>query len=253
MSVPTVSLYGIALSKMNMDQTVDYLTSIVEKRIPHQVVTANPIMFMDALKDPDYMKMMRHAELVIPDGTGLVWAASRVGQPVAERVPGIELFHRLAEQGGRAGWRIYLLGASPEVIRICSTRLAEQYPGLQVVGARDGFFRDDQNDEIIADIVAAAPDLLFVANAPSRQEPWIGRYKARLGVPVMMGVGGSFDVLAGKSKRAPKLFRQMRLEWLYRLLREPWRYKRMLVLPQFVMRVLRENPLTSKNENLPNR
>lgn len=246
MAIPTVPLYGIALSKMNMEQTVDYLTSVVESRVSHQVVTANPIMFMDALEKPDYMRVMRQAELVVPDGTGLVWAANHVGQPVAERVAGIDLFHRLVETGSRAGWKVYLLGASPDVVQAAASRLESLYPGLLIVGVRDGFFTEEQDEEIIADIVAAKPDLLFVANSAARQEPWIGRYKSRLNVPVMMGVGGTFDILSGRSKRAPIWFQKMRLEWFYRLLREPWRYKRMLVLPKFVFRVLRENPLSSK-------
>src|SRR5690606_32810642 len=119
-------------------------------------------------------------------------------------------------------------------------RLRLQYPKMQFVGYRDGYFGDEQDQEVIAAIKAANPDLLFVARAVNNQEPWIGRYKQELGVPVMMGVGGSFDVIAGKAKRAPKLFRQLRLEWLYRLLKEPTRWRRMLALPQFAIKVIRE-------------
>src|SRR5690606_6071436 len=167
------------------------------------------------------------AELVVPDGTGLVWAANHVGQPVAERVAGYDLLHRLAERGGREGWKVFLLGSTSEIVQDAARRLEQLYPGLVVVGARDGFFKAEQDEEVIAEVVAARPDLLFVANSGARQDPWIGQYKLQLQVPLMMGVGGSFDIIAGKLKRAPIFVQKLRLEWLYRLIQEPSRYKRM--------------------------
>ncbi len=238
--IPTVSLFGVHVSKLDMQASIDYLIGAVERREPHQVITANPIMLMTALGDPAYMAMMKQAEFIVPDGTGAVWAAGYVGQPVAERVPGIELMHHLLAAGEQRGWRVYLLGASPETIKTAHERLTMDYPRLTFAGYRDGFFTDDQDAEVIAEIQAAKPDLLFVARAVNNQEPWIGRYKEELGVPVMMGVGGSFDVVAGNVKRAPKLFRQLRAEWLYRLLMQPTRWRRMLALPQFAIKVMRE-------------
>jgi N-acetylglucosaminyldiphosphoundecaprenol N-acetyl-beta-D-mannosaminyltransferase len=239
-SIPTVSLFGVRVSKLGMNDSVRVLTEAIEKREPHHVITANPIMIMTALEDPAYMAMMKKAEFIVPDGTGAVWAANYVGEPVAERVPGIELMHNLLAVGEQKGWRAYLLGTSPETIEIAYERLRMEYPRMHFVGYRDGFFSDEQDSEIIADIKAAKPDLLFVARAVNNQEPWIGRYKEELGVPVMMGVGGSFDVIAGKVKRAPKLFQQLRLEWFYRLLLQPTRWRRMLALPQFAIKVIRE-------------
>lgn len=245
-AIPTVPIFGIRVSKVDMPATVAYLTEVVSSRIPHQVITANPIMVMAALEDPAYMNIMKSAELVVPDGTGVVWAANYCNEPVAERVAGYDLLHELMRQGERYRWKVYLLGSTPEVIRETAERLQLQYPGVIIVGYHDGYFGLEEDEKIIADIVKANPDILFVARGADSQEPWIAKYKSKLGVPIMMGVGGSFDVISGKSKRAPKAFQKMRMEWLYRLLREPTRYKRMLALPKFALKVVREKDKVTK-------
>lgn len=239
-TIPTVPIYGLQVSKMNMDDTVEYLEQSIKKGKPQQIITANPIMIMTALEQPAYMQVMKHAELLVPDGAGLVWAASTCGQPVAERVAGYDLLHRLMDRGQSLQWKVYLLGSTPEVIQATATRLKSLYPHTSIVGYRDGFFGPDQDAEIIAEIRRLSPDLLFVARGADTQEPWIGTYKQELGVPIIMGVGGSFDVISGKTKRAPKLFQKLRLEWFYRLLKEPTRYKRMLALPKFALKVLKD-------------
>jgi N-acetylglucosaminyldiphosphoundecaprenol N-acetyl-beta-D-mannosaminyltransferase len=235
-----VSIYGIRVFKLNMQQTVESLVQAVEKRQITQVITANPIMIMTALEHPKYMAMMQRAELIVPDGAGLVWALSYIGKPVAEKVAGIELMHELLAVGEVKGWRIFLLGASPEIIQVTAGKLRDRYPKLQLVGVRDGYFQENEDESVIRQIREAAPDILLVGRSADKQEPWIDHYKEQLGVPVIMGIGGSFDVLSGKLKRAPKLFIRFRLEWFYRLLQEPWRYKRMLLLPKFVVKVIRD-------------
>ncbi|MFK7694774.1 WecB/TagA/CpsF family glycosyltransferase [Paenibacillus sp. HJGM_3] len=246
MTFSTVSIFGVPFSKMSMADTVAYLTEAIESRKPHQVITANPIMVMAALQSPEYMAMMKRAELIVPDGTGVVWAASYVGNPVAERVPGIELIHKLFAVCERRGWKVYLLGAAPDVVREAGLKIAEQFPNLNIVGVRDGYFGPDQDAEVIASIRETAPDLLLVGRSVEGQEPWIDRYKSQLQVPVTIGVGGSFDVISGRLKRAPALFRKLRLEWLHRLLKEPKRYKRMLALPKFAVKVIREKENVQK-------
>lgn len=244
---PVVTIFGVPVSKWNMRQTVDYLCRVVEDgTVPHQVITANPIMVMAALRDPKYMRMMKEAEIIVPDGAGVVWAAGYVGNPVAERVPGIDLLHELMREGEARGWRVYMVGASDEVIQAAADKLRQSYPGIELAGFRNGYFGDKEDDAVIEEIRAAKPHILLVGRSADKQEPWIGKYKAQLGVPVMMGVGGSFDVLAGKLKRAPVLFRKLRLEWFYRLLQEPWRYKRMLELPKFALKVIREKENVQK-------
>lgn len=242
LTYPKSTLFDISVSTMSMDETVEYLAEAVRTKQAHQVITANPIMMMAALEDPAYMTIMQHAELVVPDGAGVVWAASRLDKPVTERVAGYDLLHELLRKGEPHGWKAYLLGAEPNVIQAAAARLRDMYPGIQIVGERDGYFTDEEDAEVIADIRAKQPDLLFVARSAKNQEPWIGKYKTELQVPVMMGVGGSFDVIAGKVKRAPELWIRLRLEWLYRLLKEPSRWRRMLALPKFMWRVLRVRP-----------
>ncbi|MBD2868390.1 WecB/TagA/CpsF family glycosyltransferase [Paenibacillus arenilitoris] len=236
---------------MSMDETVDYLTVAIEqKRLTH-VITANPIMVMSAVDDPKYAEMMKRADLIVPDGAGVVWAAKFAGNPVTERVTGIELINRLLQQGEPRRWRVYLLGTSQDIIDSAAEKLQLQYPQVRIVGSRNGFFGPEQDDEVIDAIRAAEPDLLFVARGAETQEPWIVKYKKRLGVPLVMGVGGSFDVISGKLKRAPVLFQKLRLEWLFRLLQEPKRYKRMLALPKFVVKVLRDKENVTKPRAMP--
>lgn len=246
MSYSKVSIFGVPISKMSMKDTVAYITRIIESRKPHQIITANPIMVMTALEDARYMKMMKEADLVVPDGAGVVWAAGYVGNPVAERVAGYDLMHELMKLGETRGWKVYMVGASPDIIQAAADRLKQMYPALQLVGFRDGYFGEEEDSRVIESIRALAPDILLVGRSADKQEPWIAQHKEELGVPVMMGVGGSFDVLSGKLKRAPVLFQKLRLEWFYRLLQEPWRYKRMLVLPKFALKVIREKENVQK-------
>jgi N-acetylglucosaminyldiphosphoundecaprenol N-acetyl-beta-D-mannosaminyltransferase len=237
----TTSLFGINVSRMDMTATVKYLTNVVHTRTPHQVVTINPIIIMTGLNHPSFMSVLQRAELIVPDGAGVVWAARHIGKPVAERVTGFDLLHQLMEAGNEHKWRIYLLGASPTTIQEAYTRLSQQYPSVQFVGYRDGFFGEAEDVEVLASIKQANPDILFVGRSTHTQEPWIDRYRAELGIPIMMGVGGSFDVISGSLKRAPLIFQKLQLEWLFRLILQPWRCKRMLDLPKFVWKVLRNS------------
>ncbi|WP_010278950.1 WecB/TagA/CpsF family glycosyltransferase [Paenibacillus senegalensis] len=247
MKFQTVTIFGVPFSKMSLNETVEYLTNAIQEKRPHQVITANPIMVMEARKNNEYLDMMKRAELIVPDGAGIVWAANYVGEPVAERVTGFELLHELLKVGEKHRWKVYLLGASPDIIQAAADKLKQQYPLINFAGIRDGYFGPEQDEEIIADIQGKEPDLLLVGRSADRQEPWIDKYKHRLQVPVMMGVGGSYDVISGKLKRAPQWFIRMRLEWFYRLLQEPWRYKRMMVLPKFALSVIRHKDKVTRS------
>jgi len=234
----TVTLFGVEVSKMGMKETVAYLAESVRRRRPTHVVTANPIMFMTGFEDNSFLEMLKNADLVVPDGAGLVWAASRLGKPVKERVPGIDLVQELFRIGDREGWEVYLLGASEEVIQAARSKIEEQFPGLRIVGCRNGYFGSEEDEAVVRSIAEVSPDLLLVGRSTYTQDPWIAKHYDRLGASVMIGVGGSFDVMSGRLKRAPKWMQSMKLEWLYRLMLEPTRWRRMLVLPKFVLRVL---------------
>lgn len=235
-----MTLYGVPFSKMNMKETVAYLTEAIEARRPTRVITGNPIMLMVGLENPEFHRALATADLVVPDGAGVVWAARRLKQPVRERVAGFDLMHELLQEGDRKSWSVYLLGASADVIQAAHDNLKREYPGIRFVGYRDGYFTDREDGAVVAAIKEAKPDMLFVARATMNQEPWIEKYAPVLGIPVVMGIGGSFDVVAGKLKRAPAIFRKLSLEWFYRLLQEPSRYKRMLVLPRFALKVIKD-------------
>ncbi|MFD2117016.1 WecB/TagA/CpsF family glycosyltransferase [Paenibacillus yanchengensis] len=244
--LPTVSIYSIPFSKVGMDDTIQYLTERIENGQQTHVITANPIMVMTAKENAAYKAMMLKADLIVPDGVGIVWAAKKVGQPVAERVTGIELLQQLMAIGEKRRWRAFLLGTSQEVIEAAAQKLQMQYPQLKIAGYRNGFFGEKEDPEVIEQIKALDVQLLFVARGAETQEPWIVRYREQLGVPLIMGVGGSFDVLSGKLKRAPKVVQKLRLEWLFRLLQEPKRFGRMLVLPKFVLHVLKDKEKVTK-------
>ena len=243
--VPTVPIFGIPFSKMSMDETVQYLTKAIEEGRQTHVVTANPIMVMAALEDPGFKDVLLQADLIVPDGAGVVWAARCGGDPVAERVTGFDLMHRLMEQGEKRKWTAYLLGTTQEIIEAAAEKLQLQYPQVRIVGVRNGFFGPDEEAAVVEDIRKHRPHLLFVARGMAF-EGWNAKYKKELGASFIMGVGGSFDVVSGKLKRAPVLFQKLRLEWLYRLLQEPSRASRMLALPKFVVKVMRNKENVTK-------
>jgi N-acetylglucosaminyldiphosphoundecaprenol N-acetyl-beta-D-mannosaminyltransferase len=194
-------------------------------------------MTMTARSNPSLAAVMEAAELVIPDGAGVVWALGRQGLRVP-RSPGIELARRLLEHGAQRGWRMALVGASPETMARLQERLTVEIPGLQLALACHGYQSAETWPGIERRLQELQPDLVLVALGVPRQETWIHGLQPRTGL--WMGVGGSFDVWAGVKKRAPGWLGSLRLEWLYRLLQEPQRWRRMLALPAFAWAVLRQ-------------
>jgi N-acetylglucosaminyldiphosphoundecaprenol N-acetyl-beta-D-mannosaminyltransferase len=204
------------------------------------VVTPNPEIVMLARRDASFAQMLNEADLAVPDGVGLMWAARLLGTPLRERVPGSALVPALAERSAREGYRWFLLGAAPGVAEEAGRVLMARYPGLKVVGAFAGDASPDGDAATRAAIQAAgAVDVLLVAYGAPRQERWMARNRD-LGIPVMMGVGGVYNYLTGRSRLAPGWMRRLGFEWLYRLVTEPWRWRRQLALPQFAALVLVE-------------
>jgi N-acetylglucosaminyldiphosphoundecaprenol N-acetyl-beta-D-mannosaminyltransferase len=206
---------------------------------PRQVCTANPEFVMTARRQPEFMTVLQNADLVLADGVGLLWAAKRLGTELPQRVTGSDGIYLLAERAARQGWTLFLLGAQPGVAEKTAKLLATRYPGLQVVGTWPGSPRDEDYPEIARRIKAARPDILLVAYGAPKQDIWIARHKEDLSVPVSMGVGGAFDFVAGVQKRAPGWIIRLNLEWLWRLITQPWRWKRQLDLPRFAWQVVR--------------
>jgi N-acetylglucosaminyldiphosphoundecaprenol N-acetyl-beta-D-mannosaminyltransferase len=203
-----------------------------------QIVTLNAEMTMAALADPALGAAIESAALVIPDGSGVVWALGRQRLRV-RRSPGIELAWSLLESAAQRGWRVALVGASPAVMDTLVARLRQRLPALQLVFHAHGYQPAQAWGELERQLLAARPDLVLVALGVPRQETWIAGLGARRG-GLWMGVGGSFDVWAGTKQRAPRWMGALQIEWLYRLLQEPHRWRRMLALPAFAWAVLRE-------------
>lgn len=223
---PTVNLLGVPVHAVTMDQTLDWIAAAVVERPPRQICTANPEFVMLAQRDPAFCTVLQQADLVLPDGVGLLWAARRLGGHLPERVAGSDLIYRLAERGAERGWRVYFLGAAEGVAARTADILARRYPGLVVPGAYAGSPRPEDDEALAARVRAAQPDVLLVAYGAPKQDLWIARNRLRLGVPVSMGVGGSFDFVAGVARRAPVALQRLGLEWLHRLWRQPWRARR---------------------------
>ncbi len=209
-----------------------------EKQSAKQVCTVNPEFIMIAQRDPIFFHILQRAALCVPDGVGLLWASRYLGAPLPERVTGSDGLPLIAEHAAERGWKIFFLGAGAGIAARAATILQARYPGLQVVGTHSGSPAADEEDAIVALINKSGADILFVAYGAPKQDKWIARNLPRLQVGMAMGVGGSFDFIAGTVPRAPEWLQKRGLEWLYRLLRQPWRWRRMLRLPRFVLAVL---------------
>lgn len=232
-----VEVLGVKIDDYSMPETVNHIQEAVEKKEYTWVVTANPELIFAAGADARLKQLINRAQLVTPDGVGVVWAANRLGYPVPERVTGIDLLEALLPVASEKGWRIFLLGSKPGVAELAAHKVTEKYPGI-VWQTQHGYFQADEQPEIIERIREFNPDLLLVGLGAPRQEFWIASHLDL--ATVSIGVGGSFDALAGLNKRAPQWIQGIRLEWLYRLLKQPQRLRRQMVLPQFVWRVLKQ-------------
>jgi N-acetylglucosaminyldiphosphoundecaprenol N-acetyl-beta-D-mannosaminyltransferase len=239
LAVKSIDVLGVRVDDVTNDDLLALVDGYVAGRQPHQIITLNPEMLVAACDDPEFRQVLNSADLNVADGVGLVMAARWLGHPLRGRVTGSDGIYRLSEHCARKGYRPFFLGAATGVAQVVAGRLSARYPGLEVAGAYAGSPRSEDEDDMVSRVRAAAPDLLFVAYGVPAEERWIARNRDCLGVPVMIGVGGAFDFVAGIARRAPSWMRRAGLEWLYRLIRQPWRWRRQLALIRFVTLVLR--------------
>lgn len=225
---------------IDMERALQVILQMVGGGRCHLVATVNPEFVMRARRDTAFGQVLDSSDLCLADGWGVLWAARRRGCGLSDRVTGTDLVLRLASQGADAGLRIFLLGAAPGVAAETAARLTRANPGLVVAGTHDGSPAPSDDEQTLALVRAARPDILLVAYGAPRQELWIARLREQLPVSVAIGVGGAFDFIAGRVRRAPRWMQQAGLEWLFRLARQPWRIRRMSVLPVYALRVLRE-------------
>jgi len=237
--VPRVSVLGVRVDAVSPDDVLRRVNEFLSHPRPRQIATANSLMILAAARHPGLSHALAAADLVVPDSVGVVWAAARRGARLIQ-IPGVELMERMCAEAADRGWTVYLLGAAPGVAAAAAEALQKRYPRLRVTGVDHGYFAHKEEAAVIDRVAQTAPDFLFVALDTPRQDAWIHQHLGRLRAGVTMGVGGSFDVFAGRVPRAPTWMRRARLEWLFRLWREPRRIGRMAELPRFVFRVLRE-------------
>jgi N-acetylglucosaminyldiphosphoundecaprenol N-acetyl-beta-D-mannosaminyltransferase len=230
----SIAILGVRVSNVDIPESLAIIEGLIESDTPHQVVTVNTEFVMAARKDNEFKAIINAATLALPDGVGLLWAARFLGHPLKERVTGVDTVQRVAELAARKGYRLFLLGAAEGVADLCAQRLSNKHPNLQIVGTYSGSPAVEEEDRIVALIKQAKPDVLFVAYGAPQQDKWIAHNLEMLRVPLAMGVGGAFDFIAGVAVRAPRWTQRLGLEWLHRLYREPWRWRRMLALPRFV-------------------
>lgn len=233
-----IAVLDVLIDVVTMGEAVRTVEEFINQKKSHLVVTPNAEIIMMAQQDQQLAQIINHADLVIPDGAGVVWAARYQGDFMPERVAGCDLVQNLLDRAATQNYRIYMLGGAPGVAEKAKQVAEKRYPGVQIVGVRHGFFTKDDETEIIANIKSSRPDILLVALGVPRQEKWLAKHMEKIQVPVAIGVGGTLDVMAGIVKRAPVWMQNYKLEWLYRLVSDPKRAMRMVALPRFVVQVI---------------
>lgn len=224
---PVLNTYVNAIS---LDETVDEIEKIIARGVPtqHVVINASKVNLMEA--DPELASIVNECPLINADGASIVWAAKKLGVPLRERVTGIDLFQRLVGLASEKGYRIYLFGAKEEVVTKVKAIFEDRYPGIQIVGYRNGYFTEADEPQIVSDMAASGADMMFVAFSSPKKEYWVHKYIDQIGIPFVMGVGGSFDVVAGVTDRAPTWMQEHGLEWFFRFIQEPGRlWKRYII------------------------
>lgn len=228
-----VDVLGVAFDNVTMDEAVNKAMALLEEDGPHLVATPNPEIVQRAGKDAEFAEILGKADLVIPDGVGVMYAAKILGRPLKARVPGIDFASNLMKRMAETDKRLFLLGAAPGVAEQAAVNLQASYPGLVVCGTHDGYFQED--GPVAQAVREARADVVFVCLGAPKQEKWIAANGRATGARLLIGMGGALDVFAGKVERAPEQFQKMGLEWLYRLMKQPSRIGRMAKLPLFLV------------------
>ena len=233
-----VDVLGVGIDDLTMKEAVDRALSLVLEHRGAYMVTPNPEIVMAAWDDPEVAEAIENADLVIPDGTGVMQAARILKTPLKEHLPGIdaatEILKRLAQDGGS----VFLFGARPGIAEKAAERMKKLFPGLKVCGTNDGYGSNDAT--VVSKINAAKPDFVMVCLGVPKQEKWMAKYAGKLDVGLMAGLGGTLDVFSGHVRRAPILWQKLNLEWLYRCFAEPKRFKKIKRLPQFIFKAWRK-------------
>lgn len=217
------SLFGLEIDAMTMAEVLDRATADVRERRRLLIGVVNAAKVVKMRKDELLRDSLLQADVLLADGQAVVWASRILGHPLPERVAGIDLFERLLESADRNHESVFFLGARPEVLEALLVQVGIRFPGLRVAGSRDGYFSADESSEVADEIATSTADMLFLGITSPKKEIFLARFGDNLNVPLMHGVGGSFDILAGVTRRAPRAWQRLGIEWAYRLLQEPRR------------------------------
>ncbi len=232
----TVALFGLPISNVTMAEAVDRIDQAIQHRELYQIATANLDFARNALRSESLQRVICDCSMVLPDGAPMLWASRLLGKPLKERVTGVDLIPELAKLSAKKGYRIFLLGSSERNSFLAQQVLEESSPGVQIVGRYSppvSTLETMDNETILQKITDAHPDILLVAFGNPKQELWLHKFKHRMTVPVLIGIGGSLEMISGRLRRAPVIFQKLQLEWLYRMAQEPGR-----LLPRY-MRAMR--------------
>ena len=229
-----INVLGVGFDNTTLEQAVLSALEVLDGSEKTYVVTPNPEIVWKARKDETLRVALNNAGLVLPDGIGIILGARMLGTPLpGGRIPGIDFASSLLEKMAQSGKSIFLLGAKPGIAELAGQNLKDRFPGLVIAGSEDGYFSGSR--QVIEKINSARPDVLFVCLGAPKQELWMAEYIGQLHVKLCAGLGGSLDVFAGRVKRAPAVFQKLGLEWLYRLLCDPRRIKRTMILPLYLL------------------
>lgn len=227
---PVRNLFGLSVHALSMNEVLTIVEGAIERRERLLIGVVNAAKMVNMRRDVELDRAVRSAHLILADGVSVVLAARLLRKSLPERVPGIDLMTRLFERGNDRGFRVYCLGAADDVLDAVARTVQAEYPGVKLVGKHHGYFSEGDEPAIAAEIKAAKPDILFVAMSSPKKELFLSRWVSEMDVPVCHGVGGAFDVMAGKVKRAPRAWQKLGMEWLYRIVQEPRRmWRRYLV------------------------
>ncbi|MCX6345137.1 MAG: WecB/TagA/CpsF family glycosyltransferase [Armatimonadetes bacterium] len=241
--VPSISLLGVKVHRVTMAMTIEAIRGFIASGKPHMIVTADASMIAMAQSDSELKEIVNAADLVTPDGSGLIKGAKILGTPLVERVSGVDICRKMCAMSAEMGFSVFFLGSEPGIAEAAAENLQKQFPGMRVAGTQHGYFKPDQDAEIVTLVRESGAGVLLAGMGIPRQEKWIKKHLNELGVCVAMGVGGSMDIFSGKIKRAPVWMQNHGLEWIYRLCQDPSKIKKVAILPKFLLMVVKEKVL----------
>jgi N-acetylglucosaminyldiphosphoundecaprenol N-acetyl-beta-D-mannosaminyltransferase len=249
--VTRFALLGVPIDALTEAEAVDWVARAIADGRPSLVISVNPERIMHAGRDPAFAAVLRRADLALADGAGVLWAARRLGHPLPGRIPGVDFVRALASRGADERWRFYFLGGGPGVAEAAGRVLQDTYPGFILAGAQPGSPDPGADAATTEAVRSSQAQVLLLAYGAAAEEAWLDRNLAQSGAVIGLGVGGAFDFISGRVRRAPPWMREHGLEWLHRLANQPWRWRRMLALPRFVVRVLAQPREGPPNEGSP--